>query len=68
VEFFCYHRGRAGTVRLREELVEEQWSCMDRYATEMIARELTLAADGDTLTGSMQLNALLDRLALHVDS
>ena len=34
MEFFCYHRDRPGSVTLREELVEEHWSYMDRYATE----------------------------------
>ena len=44
VEFFCYHRGSTRPVALREELLEEHWSYMDRYEAEMIAR-------GPTLTG-----------------
>ena len=44
VEFFCYHRDRAGSMALREELLEEHWSYMDRYQAEMIARGPTLAA------------------------
>ena len=31
VEFFCYHRDRPGSVTLREELLEQHWSYMDRY-------------------------------------
>jgi hypothetical protein len=30
VEFFCYHRDRPGSVTLRDELLEEHWSYMDR--------------------------------------
>ena len=44
MEFFCYHRDRPGSVALRDELLEEHWSYMDRYATEMIARGPTFAA------------------------
>jgi hypothetical protein len=50
VEFLCYHRDRPGSLPLREQLVEEHWSYMDRYAAEMIARGPTLADDGDTPT------------------
>jgi uncharacterized protein len=55
VEFFCYHRDRPGSVRLREELLEEHWSYMDRYQAQMIARGPTLAGDGDTPTGSVHI-------------
>jgi len=55
VEFFCYHRDRPGSVTLREELLEEHWSYMDRYATQMIARGPTLVGDGDTPTGSVHI-------------
>ena len=44
MEFFCSHRDRPGSVTLREELLEEHWSYMDRYATAMIAGGLTLDA------------------------
>src|SRR4051812_42106978 len=47
MEFFCYHRDRPGSLALREGLLEEHWSYMDRYATEMIARGPTFAGDGD---------------------
>ena len=53
VEFFCYHRDRAGSVPLRDKLLEQHWSYMDLYAAEMIARGLTLTRDGDTPTGSV---------------
>jgi hypothetical protein len=38
MEFFCYHSDRPGSAGLREDLLEEHWSYMDRYETEMIAR------------------------------
>jgi uncharacterized protein len=53
VEFFCYHRDRPGSVRLREELLEEHWAYMDRYAAEMIARGPTL--DGERPNGSVHI-------------
>jgi hypothetical protein len=53
MEFLCYHRDRPGSVALRKELLEEHWSYMDRYATEMIPRGPTLTSDGDAPTGSM---------------
>ena len=55
VEFFFYHRDRPGSVTLREELLEEHWSYMDRYQAQMIARGPTLADDGDTPTGSVHI-------------
>jgi len=63
MEFLCYHRDRPDSVALREELVEEHWSYMDRYATEMIARGPTLADDGDTPTGSVHIVDLPDTAA-----
>ncbi|MFH9044970.1 YciI family protein, partial [Streptomyces sp. NPDC017966] len=60
MEFFCYHRDRPGSLALREELLEEHWSYMDRYAKELIARGPTFA-DGWRpavwCRGSPQLNA-----------
>lgn len=55
VEFFCYHRDRPASLALREELLEEHWSYMDRYQAQMIARGPTLAGDGDTPTGSVHI-------------
>lgn len=63
VEFFCYHRDRTGSVALRQELLEEHWSYMDRYQAEMIARGPTLADDGDTPTGSVHIVGLPDPAA-----
>jgi uncharacterized protein YciI len=63
VEFFCYHRDRPGSMPLRDELLEEHWSYMDRYQAEMIARGPTLAGDGETPTGSMHIVDLPDPAA-----
>lgn len=62
MEFFVYHRDRPGSEKLRTELLEEHWSYMDRYATEMIARGPTLS-DGDTPTGSVHIVDLPDPAA-----
>ncbi|MER7890105.1 YciI family protein [Micromonospora sp. NPDC094482] len=62
MEFFCYHRDRRGSAALREELREEHWSYMDRFAAEMIARGPTLADDG-TPTGSVHILDLPDPAA-----
>lgn len=63
VEFFCYHRDRPGSGRLRDELAERHWSYMDGYRAEMIARGPTLAGDGDTATGSVHILSLPDPAA-----
>jgi uncharacterized protein YciI len=63
MEFFCYHRDRPGSVALRNELLEEHWSYMDRYAKEMIARGPTFANDGETPTGSVHIVDLPDPAA-----
>jgi uncharacterized protein len=65
MEFFCYHRDRPGSLRLREDLVEEHWSYMDRYQAEMIARGPTLAGHGDDEppTGSVHIVGLPDPAA-----
>ncbi|MFE0427501.1 YciI family protein [Streptomyces sp. NPDC058953] len=63
MEFLCYHRDRPGSLPLRDELIEEHWSYMDRYAKEMIARGPTLADDGDTPTGSVHIVGLPDPAA-----
>jgi uncharacterized protein len=60
MEFFCYHRDRHDSAALRDELLEEHWSYMDRYAAEMIARGPTFADDGDTPTGSVHIVDLPD--------
>jgi uncharacterized protein len=63
MEFLCYHRDRPGSSALRDELLEEHWSYMDRYAAEMIARGPTLADDGDTPTGSVHVVDMPDPAA-----
>jgi uncharacterized protein YciI len=63
MESFCYHRDRPGSVALRDELLEEHRSYMDRYAAQMIARGPALAADGDTPTGSVHIVDLPDPAA-----
>jgi uncharacterized protein YciI len=63
MEFFVYHRDRAGSLALRHELVEAHWSYMDGFAQQMIARGPTLAADGDTPTGSVHILDLPDPAA-----
>jgi hypothetical protein len=55
MEFLCYHRDRPGSVTLRDELLEQHWSYMDRYQAEMIARGPTLAGDSETPTGSVHI-------------
>lgn len=51
MEFFCYHRDRPGSLPLREKLIEEHWSYMDRF--ELIARGPTFA--GEVVTGSVHV-------------
>jgi uncharacterized protein len=62
MEFFCYHRDRPGSATLRDELVEEHWSYMDRYQAEMVARGPTFAGD-DTPSGSVHIVGLPDPTA-----
>jgi uncharacterized protein len=63
MEFFFYHRDRAGSQALRRQLLETHWSYMDRYATEMITRGPTFSSDGDTPTGSVHVVDLPDPAA-----
>lgn len=60
MEYFVYCRDRPGTGELREQLAEAHWSFMDAYAERMVARGPTLAADGETATGSMHIVDLPD--------
>jgi uncharacterized protein len=60
MDFFCYHRDRPGSAVLRNELLEQHWAYMDRYAAAMIARGPTFADDGDTPTGSVHIVDLSD--------
>ncbi|MEV3924488.1 YciI family protein [Actinomadura coerulea] len=61
MEFFCYHRDRAGSTGLREELGEQHWSYMDRYDKELIARGPTFV--GEVPTGSVHIVDLPDPAA-----
>ncbi|MFE6049142.1 YciI family protein [Kitasatospora sp. NPDC056446] len=63
MEFLCYHRDRPGSLPLRDELLQDHWSYMDRYAKEMIARGPTLADDGGAPTGSVHIVDLPDPAA-----
>lgn len=63
MEFLSYHRDRPDSAALRDELLEEHWSYMDRYAKEMIARGPTLTDDGETATGSVHIVDLPDSAA-----
>ncbi|SDM16100.1 YciI family protein [Nonomuraea jiangxiensis] len=60
MEFFCYHRDRPDSGALRDELLEEHWSYMDRYAAELIARGPTFDRDSDVATGSVHIVDLPD--------
>lgn len=66
MEYFIYCRDKPGSGALREELVEDHWAFMDRYADEMIARGPTLTSDGEEATGSMHIVDLPDGDAAHV--
>jgi hypothetical protein len=55
MEFLCYHRDRAASEALRDELVEAHWSYMDSFAEHMIARGPTLTEDGEFATGSVHV-------------
>jgi uncharacterized protein YciI len=63
VEFFCYHRDRPGSLALRDELLEQHWSYMDRYQAHMIARGPILTELGDTPIGSVHIVDLPDAAA-----
>jgi uncharacterized protein YciI len=60
MEFFAYHRDRPGSAALREALLEDHWSYMDRYADGMIARGPLLADDGETPVGSVHILDVAD--------
>jgi len=48
-----------------DELTEEHWSYMDRFADRMIARGPTLATDRETWTGSLHILDLPSAEAAH---
>jgi uncharacterized protein YciI len=67
VDFFVYSRDAADTAHLRDdqELLEEHWSYMDRFAESMIARGPMLDTDRETATGSLHVLALPSVDAAH---
>jgi hypothetical protein len=60
LDFFVYSRDASGTEALRndDELLEEHWSYMDRFAASMIARGPTFGPDRGTVTGSLHVVGL----------
>ena len=67
LDFFVYSRDAPGTEALRDddELLEEHWSYMDRFAASMIARGPTFGPDRETVTGSLHVVGLPSVDALH---
>jgi len=67
VDFFVYSRDASGTQALRDddELLEEHWSYMDRFADSMIARGPTFGPDRGTVTGSIHVVGLPSVDAVH---
>ncbi|MFD0560350.1 hypothetical protein FB566_4352 [Stackebrandtia endophytica] len=62
MEFFCFHRDRSDSLALRERLLEEHWSYMDRFDEVMIARGPAFT-DEDVLVGSVHIVDLPDATA-----
>jgi uncharacterized protein YciI len=60
VDYFFYARDRDGAGPLRQQLVEEHWTFMDRFADGMIARGPTLTGDLEGATGSVHIVDLPD--------
>jgi uncharacterized protein YciI len=67
LDFFVYSRDASGTEALRDddELLEEHWSYMDRFAASMIARGPTFGIDRGTVTGSLHVVGLPSVDAVH---
>jgi uncharacterized protein YciI len=67
LDFFVYSRDAFGTDALRDddELLEEHWSYMDRFAASMIARGPTFGTDRGTVTGSLHVVGLPSVDAVH---
>jgi uncharacterized protein len=56
MEFFCFHRDRLGSLALRDELLEEHWSYMDRFSKTMVARGPTFVnGDNEAPSGSVHI-------------
>jgi uncharacterized protein len=60
LDFFVYSRDAVDTADLRDDqdLAEEHWSYMDRFAESMIARGPALDTDRETATGSLHVVGL----------
>jgi uncharacterized protein YciI len=67
LDFFVYSRDASGTEALRDddELLEEHWSYMDRFAASMIARGPTFGTYRGTVTGSVHVVGLPSVDAVH---
>lgn len=67
LDFFVYSRDASGTEALRDDddLLEEHWSYMDRFAASMIARGPTFGTDRETVTGSLHVVGLPSVDAVH---
>ena len=67
LDFFVYSRDAPGTEALRDddELLEEHWSYMDRFAASMTARGPTFGPDRETVTGSLHVVGVPSVDALH---
>ena len=67
MDFFVYSRDAPGAKALRDddELLEEHWSYMDRFADAMTARGPTFRADRETVTGSLHIVELPSVDAAH---
>jgi len=67
LDFFVYSRDAPGTEALRDddELLEQHWSYMDRFAASMIARGPTFGTDRRTVTGSLHVVGLPSVDAVH---
>jgi hypothetical protein len=67
LDFFVYSRDAPGTEALRDDndLLDEHWSYMDRFAASMIARGPTFGTDRETVTGSLHVVGLPSVDAVH---
>jgi uncharacterized protein len=67
LDFFVYSRDASGTEALRDDddLLEEHWSYMDRFAASMTARGPTFGTDRKTVTGSLHVVGLPSVDAVH---
>lgn len=57
MEFLCCHRDRPGSAALRDELVAQHWSYMDRYAPRIVASVVALLAEDSAIAATLGLYA-----------